>query len=657
MAIARQANYNLYKKDTSLEKTVENAVKFFAPDEKIPSLEWAEKYRFLTSGESAQVGKYSAELTPYAKEWYAAFDDIETEEIIIVAGSQIGKTQFLLNILGTIIDEYPSNVLWVWPNMEQAFKFSRHRLKLLFNTPKLKQKFREKGDKIFSGEQIVFRGGSVNLVGSNSPSNLASLPARFLICDEVDRLNNKTAEGNAIELAKARTRTFFNRKHILTSTPTTKGTSQIYDEYIKGTKEKYCFTCDCGKINDIDFDNIKYAYDEKNKIIQGEIVFCCPFCGLCFNEGEIKKKIQEGEFFWHGENGNKKIRSFWLNAFVSPFISWPEIIEKYENAKNDVQRKRVIYNTLLGKIWEGEDIDRQKQNEIMNERTPLGIVNGEKIECPAEIEKIVMGIDTQDTWLACQVVGWGKNAGLCVLERFNLVGIPSEESTQTALYEKLKRKYTAADGKKIGISAAFMDSGGHYTSTVYEMAYKHKNTLPKIITIKGQGGENKQRISTPSNVPISFKDKRQIQLYTLGVDSYKAQVFDFIEKNKILFPLDELAGIDENYFEELLSEKLEIRNGKTYWRQINRRNESLDTLIYSMAGLEMIGCDVINSKKIKYAAPVNDKLPAETDTEKAETPIKNKKENKTIIRTIRRGTFGGGGGFGSGWGFGGGWGM
>lgn len=64
------------------------------------------------------------------------------------------------------------------------------------------------------------------LVGSNSVSKLASKPIKVLLVDEADRCK-VTKEGDSIKLAEKRTITFMDRKIIISSTPTIKGSSQI----------------------------------------------------------------------------------------------------------------------------------------------------------------------------------------------------------------------------------------------------------------------------------------------------------------------------------------------------------------------------------------------------------------------------------------------
>ena len=58
---------------------------------------------------------------------------------------------------------------------------------------------------------------------------------------------------------------------------------------------------------------------------------------------------------WIAENPaayDEGVRSFWLNAFSSPWTPWEKIALKFLQAKDDPQKLKVVYNTLLGELWE-----------------------------------------------------------------------------------------------------------------------------------------------------------------------------------------------------------------------------------------------------------------------------------------------------------------
>ena len=57
-----------------------------------------------------------------------AFTDPKVRRIVMVAASQVGKSELELNIIGYIIDQDPGSILYVQPTLDDARKFSRLRI-------------------------------------------------------------------------------------------------------------------------------------------------------------------------------------------------------------------------------------------------------------------------------------------------------------------------------------------------------------------------------------------------------------------------------------------------------------------------------------------------------------------------------------------------
>lgn len=165
-----------------------------------------------------------------------AFTDPKVNKLTVVAASQVGKSEVELNIIGYIIDQDPGSTIYVQPTLDDARKFSRLRIAPMIRDSKpLRKKVsdvktRDSGNTIL---QKSFPGGMLTITGSNSPSALASTPARYIIGDERDRwASSAGTEGDPWALAEARQTTFYNAKSIEVSTPTIKGASNIENGFL-----------------------------------------------------------------------------------------------------------------------------------------------------------------------------------------------------------------------------------------------------------------------------------------------------------------------------------------------------------------------------------------------------------------------------------------
>lgn len=91
-------------------------------------MEWSDKYRQLSPENSAEPGRWRTSRTPYLEEPMNAFTDPKVHTIVVVASSQVGKTEMELNMLGYEIDIDPGPAMWVTPTAENAEDFSKRRI-------------------------------------------------------------------------------------------------------------------------------------------------------------------------------------------------------------------------------------------------------------------------------------------------------------------------------------------------------------------------------------------------------------------------------------------------------------------------------------------------------------------------------------------------
>ena len=237
------------------------ALQLLCPPEQITVSEWAETYRVLDSRSSAMPGAWTNSMTPYLVGVMDEFNNYETEEIIFCKPTQVGGTEALQNMIGYIVMQEPAPTMIVYPTDVQAKSLSENRLQPMMNaTPELRKRIRD-GSSVL---ELQFEGMYLTLVGSNSPSSLASKPIRFLMMDEVDKYpgaSNK--EADPIKLARERTKTFHNKKIYITSTPTLKN-GHIWKAKENADIEKHFFVpCPhCGEYIEFVFSNVRFPNDE-----------------------------------------------------------------------------------------------------------------------------------------------------------------------------------------------------------------------------------------------------------------------------------------------------------------------------------------------------------------------------------------------------------
>ena len=167
-----------------------NISKNIAPPPSLTISQWADNYRKLSSESSAEPGQWNTDRAPYQREIMDAISDPVTEKVIVMASSQVGKSEIILNTIGYYIDYDPAPMLYLLPTKELAESISKDRLSPMFrDCESLALKIGEEKAKD-SNNTILhkkFSGGHITLVGSNAPANLSSRPIRILLADEIDR--------------------------------------------------------------------------------------------------------------------------------------------------------------------------------------------------------------------------------------------------------------------------------------------------------------------------------------------------------------------------------------------------------------------------------------------------------------------------------------
>lgn len=627
-----------------VDRTFARAFANYTPPADLTVSEWAEAHRVLSRENSAEAGPWRNARTPYLVDIMDAFTDPKVEKISLVASSQVGKSELELNIIGYIIDQDPGSILYIQPTVDDAKKFSRLRIApMIRDCPTLRRKVadiksRDSGNTML---QKSFPGGMLTIVGSNSASGLASTPAKYVLGDERDRWAlSAGTEGDPWALAEARTTTFYNSKMVDVSTPTDKGTSPIEKSFNEGTRERWCHKCPhCGEYSDIDFDDIKFEFEtvgngRKKDYIVTSILWCCPECGCVSTEDEMRKQPAK----WIAENPDayqKGHRSFWLNAFSSPWQGWSKVVYAFLVARKDPQRLKVVYNTMLGKLWEDRG-DLEDEDTMLARREDYGTrEDGTPVELPKGVLVLTCGVDTQDDRLEYEVVGHGHYGETWGIKKGIIMGDPGYNEPWERLDEVVSHIYRFKDGTGLTISMTFVDSGGHKTQHVYNQC--RARLQRRVFAIKGQGGDGVPYTKPPSKVKIMVNGKAigQTWLYSIGVDAGKADIMGALKVQEpgpkyCHFPKGIDRGYDNAFFNGLLSEKLEMRTerGRTRWAWVklpgHERNEALDCRNYALAALRVLDPDMDK---------VEDRLRQKADDKPKEQAPKARKRAK-INRNI-----------------------
>lgn len=571
------------------------------PKEDMTITQWADKYMVLPEG-SNESGRYSSETIPYQKEIMDAITDPEVVDVSVMSSSQVGKTTIIMCGIGYYIDHEPANQMLVMPTIKDAEKFSKTRLaQMISDIPQLSCKVADPKARNSNNTILLkmYPGGSINISGANSPSSLASDPRRIIWMDETDRFPESAgSEGNPIKLAEKRATSYWNKKHIKTSTPTIAGKSKIEDSYNKGSMEEWCVECpECGEwqpysFKRVDFDSTSMA---------------CKGCGCLIPE----RKWKESKHRWiaaHPER--KKARSFRLNEMASPFVDWEEIIEGFKDANeklkkyHDPEDMKVFINTVLGEVWD----ETRYVEDAVDEKTLENRAETYGADIPEGVLLLTAAVDVQDNRFEVEIRGWSREYETWGIYKTEIYGNLITDDPWNELEAYLEQTLYFEDGRELNIAGFAIDTGGHFTNKTYKWIKKMKGKGKKCYGVKGYAGKPDIPLIYKRTI-VDIKEQRngkpivvdRTVINIIGVDSGKEDISNRLQIEEAgsgycHFPTEPERGYDHEYYEGLTSEKKIDKkvNGiikKVWVKKSGARNEPLDLFNYNYAVEELLRPD------------------------------------------------------------------
>lgn len=567
-------------KYASANEMIGRVMELFAPPPDLSVSQWADEYRRLSPESSASPGRWYTSKVPYLKEPMDMVGRPGVRRISMMTSAQVGKSSFVENVIGYLMDYDPCPILIVQPTIESVKMFSKERLApMIRDCPSLRGKVKDPRSRDANNTLMSkqFPGGTLAMVGSNAPAGLASRPIRAVMCDEVDRFElSAGTEGDPINLAVKRTTTFWNRIVIFVSTPGDKATSRIEMEFEAGDQRRFWVPCpDCGEHQTLKWSSVKWSEGDPDSAY-----YECEKCGSIWDDFTRNSAIKRGE--WRAEKPFTGNVSYHLNQLYSPFAPLADGVRDFLAAKGNVNLLKTWVNTFLGETWEDAGA-RLDWSDVMDHREEY------ENPVPPEVTLITGAVDTQDDRFEVEFVGWGDDFKSWSLGYHKIYGDLSTPQPWQDLRSLLNQSFVHPVFGEMSVRMTCMDSGGHYTTDVY----KFTQTLSRVTAVKGIAGQGKPMVGKPSRNNLGG-----IQLFPIGVDTIKELVVARLKVTKhgepgyCAFPADR----EDEYFRGLTAETLMTRFVKGFkkqeWVKIRPRNEPFDCRVYATAALEMLQVDL-----------------------------------------------------------------
>lgn len=567
---------------------IEQAAGAFSPPPKLTISEWADKHRQVSIG--PYPGNWRTDRTPDLEEPMNCATDPSVEGIVIVKPTRIGGTDGPINNpIGYHIHYDPCDILYVQSSKDQGELYSDSILMpMLRDSPALSTRLiHEQGRKATQTKtkKHFVGGATLRIIGAKSPKGFQAIQARLAIGDDLDEWE-RSKYGDPVQKLIDRTKGIWNRKIILVSYPTHKETSRIWNAYQTTDMRERWVPCPlCNKFQILKFGGPKEKYGLKWEDRTGEVYYKCEHCEGKIQEFHKDEMNLKGE--WRAQGPFNGWAGFQLSPFLRSWHDWESIRNTFLMAGKNPDKLMVFMNQTLGVIWEEDDTLKVDEDVLYARREVYAD------EAPSGVKIITAAVDTQDNRLECKVMGWGSGEESWVLAHKIFMGSPVESKVWTALDNYLLKEWRHETGLEIGISSVGIDTGGHYTTQVYEFTRSREGR-----GIYAMHGSNDTRADILEG-PMKTNKASGAKYQRVGVSNCKNTLLGRLRiqdphhtgphPGYIHFPM----ALEMEYFRQLLGEKPMINSrGERIWQPIpGRRNEAMDLYNYNLAALRMLRPD------------------------------------------------------------------
>ena len=565
--------------------------KAIKPDPQISVSDWADEHRVLSIRNSPEPGHWRTSRTPYLRDVMDALSPTSRwEKVVLMAGSQIGKTETANNWLGYNMHIAPGPMLLVQPTVEMARRNSKQRIGPLIEDCDVlrelveRETFHRRGGNSQMNKE--FPGGLLVMTGANSSKGLRSMAVRYLALDEVDGYpGDVDGEGDPCDLAITRTVNFPRRKIFITSTPVISGTSRIERFYESSDQCQYFVPCpDCMEMQVLVFEQLKWPKGQP-----GKAVYVCPHCNAELIDAQKEFMLPRGQ--WREQAlGDGITRGYHLSSLYSPhgWLSWAQIAAKHAAAVSDPAKLQVFWNTVLGKPW--MEIGEAPDHERLYERREdylMGLV-------PAGGLVLTAGVDVQMKRVEIEIVAWGRRKESWSIDYRVYEGDTQQPEVWRQVAEMMDEDFPHELGAKMRIQRMAVDSGFN-TTAVYD--FVRKLHPARAMAVKGDS-HTSALIGAPSPVevgPLGKRVKYGLRLWPVNSSIAKEELYRWLRH-----PMPNLEAGEPwptgychfpqysmEFFEQLTAEHLVVHakggNRKAVWEKRRPRNEALDCRIYARA--------------------------------------------------------------------------
>lgn len=605
-------------------------VSSFSPRDRKNIVEWMQSPGLNLPANTPEPGKMDVNRTPYMFDILKKMSpDDPTKEVILVFGSQMGKTTIENAIMGYYMEEEPSPIAFAFSDDGNLGNYIKNKFDpLLASNARLKSLLRSEGSgSADSMKSKIFPGGFIKFLSGKSESSMRSDTVRIVIADEVDGMGI-TKGGDVRSLLRKRTNTFKHSSKIcMSSTPLNSGI--IYTYLKESTYNKYYVPCPCcGRMITLSRDTLKWKLTEGTNTVYDAWMECPECKGVIRNEDKVTM-LPKGEWRASNPKADPSMQGYYLPSYYAPvgWLSWKDCAKELVEAQNSSEDKRderlaTYANTIDAVPYTKGAVDSNEWRDTYEKALKSEFVRG---RVPKWVNFITTGSDVQKNRFEISVYGWGKMGRSLAIDHYIIpIGDNEIDDPNSSAWYTFKESVLGADFQR--------DDGIHLQSiaNAIDSSYETENVNTWWRSLSDEDkdrmyivrGRNNLEGLLPIRKDIKRKNGGDIFFWGVPVTNLKHNLFDHLKasleaKENLPFKMEFPNDFSVDYYQQLYSEQYILESGhkKWEWVKIRERNEILDCTVYNLAMFYHMGFgrwtaeqwDKFSERQIMSAMEIADK--------------------------------------------------
>lgn len=572
--------------------------------------DWANQHFRLVGESSQRKGAWSA--WPFQVGILDCLSDDRIEEVNLQKSKRVGYSKILTAFVGYTLAHRRRNVAIWQPTDDDRDSFVKTEIDPMIAEVAAVQAARRPGSEAEDTLKMKpFRGAVLHTLGGKAARAYRRITVAVALLDEWDAFDQSIEKsGDPRTLAIGRLEGAAYPKFVGGSTPRIKGLSHVESSRLAADVDmRYHVPCPlCGVEHPLTWGGPKSPAGMKWERGRPETVrHVCPHCLGSIRQADYLPAGEPLEGSWVCERTGARYGAdrVWRDArgaeirpprhvgmhvwsAYSPQRSWESIVREFEFAHAELkagkaEAMQVFRNETLGETWElsSESAD-EHELAARAEDYELGTV-------PKGALVLVSAVDVQDNRFELLVWGVGRGEEMWLVDYQVLQANPADPRDWDKLDAFLRNRYRQRwHGGHLGIEAAAIDTGGHFTHQVYNFVRERAHR--RVYAIAGS-----TRYGGPIKGPARKQDvnwrgtviKAGVTRWEVGTDTAKDLLYGRLRIAQpgpgcVHFP----KGLPREFFEQLTAEGRVLQRtatGEQYrWVKRRPRNEVLDCTVYSL---------------------------------------------------------------------------